>query len=62
MKASVVWQGGMEFQGSADSGHTITLDAAPDVGGQDHGLRFHGRTFRMFFTAKRSGKRGMPAL
>ena len=39
MEASVVWQGGMEFQGSADSGHTITLDAAPDVGGQDHGLR-----------------------
>ena len=39
MKASVIWQGGMEFQGSADSGHTITLDAAPDVGGQDHGSR-----------------------
>ena len=39
MKAAVVWQGGMKFQGSADSGHTITLDAAPEVGGQDHGLR-----------------------
>lgn len=39
MQASVVWQGGMEFLASADSGHSITLDAAPDVGGQDHGSR-----------------------
>ena len=39
MQASVVWQGGMEFVGSADSGHTMILDAAPDVGGQDHGFR-----------------------
>lgn len=39
MKAQVTWQGGMEFVGTADSGHTIVLDAAPDVGGSDKGFR-----------------------
>jgi putative redox protein len=29
----------MEFEGTADSGHTLTLDAAPEVGGADKGFR-----------------------
>jgi putative redox protein len=39
MKAQVTWKGGMEFVGAADSGHTLVLDAAPEVGGGDKGFR-----------------------
>jgi putative redox protein len=39
MKAQVTWKGGMEFEGVADSGHTLVLDAAPEVGGGDKGFR-----------------------
>ncbi|MBO9393762.1 OsmC family protein [Caldilinea sp.] len=39
MQAKVTWRGGMEFEGTADSGHTLTLDAAPEVGGADKGFR-----------------------
>lgn len=39
MKASVTWNGGMQFEGTADSGHKVILDAAPEVGGQDSGFR-----------------------
>ena len=35
----MTWRGGMEFEGTADSGHTLTLDAAPEVGGADKGFR-----------------------
>lgn len=36
---SVKWVEGMEFQATTGSGHSITLDARPEVGGQDHGAR-----------------------
>ncbi|GIK72970.1 MAG: peroxiredoxin [Chloroflexota bacterium] len=39
MKAKVTWQGGMQFEGTADSGHTLVLDAAPEVGGANNGFR-----------------------
>lgn len=39
MKASVTWTGGMSFEGKADSGHTIVMDAAPDFGGENKGAR-----------------------
>lgn len=39
MQAKVTWRGDMEFEGTADSGHTLTLDAAPEVGGADKGFR-----------------------
>lgn len=39
MQAQVTWRGGMEFEGTADSGHTLTLDAAPEVGGANKGFR-----------------------
>ncbi len=39
MNASVRWQGGLSFMGSADSGFAISLGADPSVGGADDGLR-----------------------
>jgi putative redox protein len=39
MNAKVTWQGGMQFEGTADSGHTLVLDAAPEVGGANNGFR-----------------------
>lgn len=39
MKAQVTWQGGMQFEGAAESGHTLILDAAPEVGGANLGFR-----------------------
>jgi putative redox protein len=39
MNASATLVGGMAFRGKADSGHELTLDSAPEVGGEDKGLR-----------------------
>ena len=39
MKAQVTWNGGMQFEGTADSGHKLILDASPEVGGADSGFR-----------------------
>ncbi|MFO7635134.1 MAG: OsmC family protein [Caldilinea sp.] len=39
MKAQVTWQGGMQFEGTSDSGHTLVLDSAPEVGGANNGFR-----------------------
>lgn len=39
MKATITWTGGVSFAGRADSGHTITMDGAPDAGGQNKGAR-----------------------
>ena len=39
MKAQVTWNGGMQFEGTADSGHKLILDSSPDVGGADSGFR-----------------------
>ncbi|MFM7174639.1 MAG: OsmC family protein [Caldilinea sp.] len=39
MNAQVTWQGGMQFEGTADSGHTLVLDASQEVGGADRGFR-----------------------
>lgn len=39
MNAKVTWQGGMQFEATADSGHTVVLDAAPEVGGANNGFR-----------------------
>jgi putative redox protein len=38
-EATVVWRGGMQFEGSATSGFTLMLDAREDVGGNDEGFR-----------------------
>jgi putative redox protein len=35
MKAKVTLAGGMRFVGHADSGHTVTMDTASPLGGQD---------------------------
>jgi len=39
MDAKVIWNKGMQFTGSADSGFNVTLDADPGVGGANSGFR-----------------------
>ena len=39
MQASVVWDHGMTFAGTADSGFEVVLGAHPAVGGDDDGFR-----------------------
>ncbi|HLQ86048.1 MAG TPA: OsmC family protein [Salinisphaeraceae bacterium] len=39
MKASIDWQGRVEFAGTADSGHRLIIDGSSDIGGQNHGFR-----------------------
>lgn len=37
--ATVSWVKGMQFSGVSGSGHTVTIDSSPDVGGQNAGIR-----------------------
>jgi putative redox protein len=39
MDATVIWHGNMRFDGTADTGFTVPLDAAPAVGGNNEGFR-----------------------
>ncbi len=39
MKTTLDWQGKMAFKGENPSGHEITMDAAPEVGGENTGPR-----------------------
>ena len=39
MKATVTLQEGSTFEGAAGSGHRVTMDVAPEVGGRNLGLR-----------------------
>jgi putative redox protein len=39
MKARVKWVEGMQFVGAADSGHAVVMDAAPEAGGRNSGMR-----------------------
>jgi len=39
MKGTVTLQGGSTFEGVAGSGHRVTMDVAPEVGGRNLGLR-----------------------
>jgi putative redox protein len=39
MKATLNWKQGMTFVGSADSGHSIQMDAGVSVGGGNNGIR-----------------------
>ncbi len=39
VEAKVVWQEGMRFEGTASSGHTLTLDSSTEHGGQNAGFR-----------------------
>jgi putative redox protein len=39
VKATIKWVGDVAFEGSADSGHTVTMDGAPDSGGHNRGCR-----------------------
>lgn len=39
MKAEITWQSKMQFQTKLPSGHSVTMDASPEVGGEDRGPR-----------------------
>ena len=39
MKCRVKWLDQMSFVGESDSGHSVVMDASPDVGGRDLGVR-----------------------
>ena len=39
MRASVKWAGAARFDGTSESGHTITMDGAPEFGGENQGPR-----------------------
>ena len=39
MKATITLQEGSTFEGVAGSGHRVTMDVAPEVGGRNLGLR-----------------------
>jgi putative redox protein len=38
MEASMIWNQGLSFSGSADSGFSLNLDAAAAAGGESHGF------------------------
>lgn len=38
-KAQLMWQQGMKFVGTGETGHPVTMDAAAEVGGQDSAAR-----------------------
>lgn len=39
MKARIKWIDGVSFEATADSGHRLVLDGAPEHGGQNAGVR-----------------------
>lgn len=39
MKAQVKWTGGVAFEATADSGHVVIMDGAPESGGMNSGFR-----------------------
>ncbi len=39
MKAKIKWTGGVSFEGSTGSDHTVIMDGAPEAGGQNKGAR-----------------------
>lgn len=39
MKAQVKWIGGVAFAATADSGHNVIMDGAPESGGSNQGFR-----------------------
>lgn len=39
MKANIKWMGDVSFSGASDSGHAVTMDGAPEAGGQNKGAR-----------------------
>ena len=39
MDANVIWEQGLKFEGSSDTGWSVPLDASPSVGGSDQGFR-----------------------
>lgn len=39
MATSIKWQGGVAFEATTESGHSIIMDGSPDIGGENKGAR-----------------------
>ncbi|GAB4515882.1 MAG: OsmC family protein [Anaerolineae bacterium] len=39
VEAKAIWQGGMKFEGTASSGHTLVMDSSTEHGGENAGFR-----------------------
>lgn len=39
MKARIKWLDGISFRGETESGHSVSIDGAPDIGGKNLGPR-----------------------
>ena len=39
MKVHIKWKGKVSFLGEAESGHSVLMDGAPEIGGRNLGLR-----------------------
>lgn len=39
MRVDVEWKGGLRFDGTGESGHTVTMDASREASGEDSGPR-----------------------
>ena len=39
MKVRIKWLDGISFKGETESGHSVTIDGAPDIGGKNLGPR-----------------------
>lgn len=39
MKMCITWEGKASFLGEAESGHSVLMDGAPEIGGRNLGLR-----------------------
>lgn len=39
IKSKVIWAGNMQFIGQSGTGHAIVMDASPDYGGENSGMR-----------------------
>jgi len=39
MRATISWTGEVQFDGVADSGHRVSIDGPPELGGRNKGIR-----------------------
>ena len=39
MQTEIIWREKVQFEATADSGHTVSIDGPPDAGGENKGVR-----------------------
>ena len=39
MQTEIIWREKVQFDATADSGHTVSIDGPPDAGGENNGVR-----------------------